>query len=219
MNTTLPARPSLEHLRTQAKQLLGQLRANDDLAAQTFIDHLPAARRMTPDQVRRAGFRLADAQSPIARKAGFAAWPALARHVEQLRALEGEWQFLSLEIDGAGMPASMLGKSRLLIDGDRFRTESPESDSEGISPSTSRPIPPPSTSSSSKARRPAIGRTGSRAKAAADARSASGSASPNDETERIAALIAAAASGLPLIGAADRSSRLAPTPSTMPKPR
>jgi uncharacterized protein (TIGR03067 family) len=132
MNTSLPARPNLEHLRTQAKQLLSQLRANDDAAAQTFIDYLPAARRMAPDQVRRAGFRLADAQSAIARKSGFAAWPALARYVEQLRALEGEWHFLSLEVDGAGMPASMLGKSRLLIDRDRFRLESPEGHYEGV---------------------------------------------------------------------------------------
>jgi uncharacterized protein (TIGR03067 family) len=132
MKKSLPARPNLEHLRTQAKQLLTRLRANDDAAAQTFIEHLPVARRMTPDQVRNAGFRLADAQSAIARKSGFAAWPALAHHVEQLRGLEGEWHFESLEIDGSGMPTSMLGQSRLLIDGDRFRMESPEGTYEGI---------------------------------------------------------------------------------------
>jgi uncharacterized protein (TIGR03067 family) len=132
MDKSLPARPNLEHLRTQAKQLLSKLRAKDDAAAQAFIDHLPKAKRMTPDQVRRAGFRLADAQSAIAHKWGFARWPGLTRHVEQLRALEGEWQFLSLEVDGVGMPASMLAKSRLLLDGDRFRTESPEGNYEGV---------------------------------------------------------------------------------------
>jgi uncharacterized protein (TIGR03067 family) len=52
--------------------------------------------------------------------------PSLARHVAQLRALEGEWRFTSLEIDGTPMPSTMLGSSRLLIDGDRFRTELPE---------------------------------------------------------------------------------------------
>jgi uncharacterized protein (TIGR03067 family) len=126
------SRPNLEHLRTQAKQLLSRLRANDDAAAQAFIDYLPAAKRMTPDQVRRAGFRLADAQSAIARKWAFAGWPGLTRHVDYLRALEGEWQFRSLEVDGSGMPASMIAKSRLLIDGDRFRTESPEGNYEGV---------------------------------------------------------------------------------------
>ena len=132
MNTSLPARPNLEHLRTQAKHLLSRLRADDAEAAQTFIDHLPAAKNMTRAQVRRAQFRLADAQSAIARQSGFAAWPALARHVEQLRGLEGEWQFESLEVDGAAMPVSILAQSRLLIDGDRFRTESPEGTYEGI---------------------------------------------------------------------------------------
>jgi uncharacterized protein (TIGR03067 family) len=132
MTKTLPARPNLEHLRTQAKQLLTRLRANDSEAARTFIDHLPAAKEMTPDQVLGADFRLADAQSAMARKSGFAAWPALARHVEQLRALEGEWRFDTLEVDGRAMPASMLGTSRLLIDGDRFRTESPDGTFDGI---------------------------------------------------------------------------------------
>jgi uncharacterized protein (TIGR03067 family) len=132
MTKTLPARPNLEHLRTQAKHLLTQLRVNDLEAARTFIDHLPAAKRMTPEQVLRANFRLADAQSAIARKSGFAGWPALAHYVEQLRALEGEWRFDALEVDGRAMPAAMLSASRLLIDGDRFRMESPDGTFEGI---------------------------------------------------------------------------------------
>jgi uncharacterized protein (TIGR03067 family) len=132
MSKILPARPNLEHLRTQAKQLLSRLRANDVDAARTFIDHLPAARWMSPDEVRRADFRLADAQSVIARKSGFAAWPALAHYVEQLRALEGAWQFDALEVDGRAMPAAMLAASQLLIDGDRFRMESPDGIFEGI---------------------------------------------------------------------------------------
>jgi uncharacterized protein (TIGR03067 family) len=126
------ARPNLEHLRTQAKQVLSQLRSDDDAAAQTFVDFLPAAKDMTPDHVRRAKFRLADAQSAIARKSGFAAWQALARHVEHLRALEGEWRFDALEVDGAEVPASMMSGSRLLIDGDRSRMESAEGIYEGI---------------------------------------------------------------------------------------
>jgi uncharacterized protein (TIGR03067 family) len=125
-------RPNLEHLRKQAKKLLADLHAGDIAAAKTFIEHLPAARSMTPDRVRRAGFRLADAQSAIARKSGFANWPSLGRHVEQLRALEGEWTFASLEADGAAMPEQAFARAKMLIDGDRFRMESSEATYEGI---------------------------------------------------------------------------------------
>ena len=104
----LPARPNLEHLRTQAKKLLRELKASE-----------PAS-------------RLADAQLRVARQAGFASWPVLARHVEHLRALEGEWRIQQLEIEGSPMPKAMIAKSRILFDGDCFRTESPEATYEGV---------------------------------------------------------------------------------------
>jgi uncharacterized protein (TIGR03067 family) len=112
--------------------LLAELADGDAAAAATFIEHLPAANNMTAAKVRAAGFRLADAQSAIARKSGFAAWPGLARHVAQLRAFEGEWQFDALEVDGTAMPAAAFEQSRMLIDGDRFRMASPEASYEGI---------------------------------------------------------------------------------------
>lgn len=132
MKKKLPARPNLDHLRRQAKSLLAALESKDPRAISTFQEHLPAARDMSPEQVLAARFRLADAQSAVARQSGFAAWPPLARHVEQLRALEGDWAFARLEVDGAAMPAAALQASRLLIDGDRFRTESPEGNYEGV---------------------------------------------------------------------------------------
>ena len=132
MAKNLPARPNLDHLRTQAKRLLADLRAGKVSAAKTFIAYLPAAGRMTPARVFRAGLRLADAQSAIARKSGFTSWPGLARHVEHLRALEGQWEFVTLELDGTSMPAATLTDSRMLIDGDRFRMESPEANYEGV---------------------------------------------------------------------------------------
>ncbi len=46
--------------------------------------------------------------------------------------LEGTWEFARLEIDGNTYPAAALSTSRILIDGDRFRTESPEATYEGI---------------------------------------------------------------------------------------
>ena len=132
MNKKLPARPNLEHLRSQAKTLLARMRDGDDAAARVFSKHLPHAKGLAPAQVRAAGFRLADAQSAVARKNGFAAWPGLARYVERLRSLEGTWAFREMEIDGQAMPLAGLESPRLFIDGDRFRMESPEATYEGL---------------------------------------------------------------------------------------
>ena len=128
----LPARPNLDHLRSQAKTLLAELKDGDMAAARAFITHLPEAKGMSPANVRGAGFRLADAQSVVARKTGFGSWPLLARHVQALRQLEGEWRFVGLQVDGTDVPAAALTQSRLLFDGDRFRMESPEANYDGI---------------------------------------------------------------------------------------
>ncbi len=132
MSKNLPARPHLDHLRRQAKALLAALDDRDIEAISTIQNHLPAACGMTAKQVLNAGFRLADAQYAIARKNGFGSWPQLARHVEVLRELEGTWSIRDLEIDGVVVPTSALQASRVLIDGDRFRTESPEATYEGV---------------------------------------------------------------------------------------
>ena len=132
MDRNLPARPHLDHLRRQAKALLSGLQQGEPDAVATIQEHLPAARGMTSEQVLKSNLRLADTQSAIARATGFASWPQLARHVDQLRALEGTWKFASLVVDGQTMPTQALGSSALLIDGDRFRTESPEATYEGI---------------------------------------------------------------------------------------
>jgi uncharacterized protein (TIGR03067 family) len=131
MAKRLPPRPNLDHLRRQAKSLLAALANGDQEAIKTLREHLPAARSLSDAQMRRAEYRLADAQSALARKNGFANWPALARHVEQLRSLEGTWEFLSLEVDGRPLSATMLATSRILIDGDRFRSETPGATYEG----------------------------------------------------------------------------------------
>ncbi|HXT14178.1 MAG TPA: TIGR03067 domain-containing protein [Gemmatimonadaceae bacterium] len=131
MTHQLTTRPNLDHFRGQAKTLLAELRAGDASAARAFIAHLPKAGGMSVAQTRAAGFRLADAQSVIARQSGFASWPQLVRHVEQLRALQGEWHFESLQIDGGNMPGAAFGDSKLLMDGDLFRMESPEATYDG----------------------------------------------------------------------------------------
>jgi len=132
MPSALPARPHLDHLRRQAKTLVAGVRSGDADAFATLREFLPAAAGMPDSAIAAAGFRLADAQSAIARQSGFASWPALSHHVEQLRALEGDWSFASLEVDGIAMPVDGMGSARLLIDGDRFRMESPGANYEGV---------------------------------------------------------------------------------------
>ncbi|MBL8982571.1 MAG: TIGR03067 domain-containing protein [Gemmatimonadetes bacterium] len=111
--------------------MLARLRQGDREAAAEFQEHLPEARQLSTQGVLEAGYRLADAQSVVARRSGFSGWPALARHVHVLRSLEGEWAFTSLEVNGETVPSSLHGTSRILIDGDRFRTESPEANYDG----------------------------------------------------------------------------------------
>ena len=138
----LPARPNLDHLRGQAKTLLEQLKDGSSAAARAFLEHLPAARGMKPEAVRAAKWKLADAQSVVARQTGFASWPILTRHVEQLRSLEGEWRVTRLEIDGNALPSTIIAHTRILIDGDRFRTESPEGTYEGTLAIDTEAVPP-----------------------------------------------------------------------------
>jgi uncharacterized protein (TIGR03067 family) len=132
MEKNLPPRPHLDHLRRQAKELLSALASREPEAIATILKHLPEAQGMSAEQVIERRFRLADAQSAIARKSGFASWPHLARHVEQLRALEGTWTFARLEIDGNNIPAGALGSACILIDGDRFRSQLPDATYEGV---------------------------------------------------------------------------------------
>jgi len=128
----LPQRPNLDHLRRQAKDLLAALGVGDKESVATLREHLPAAANLTAAQVRKLRICLADAQSAVARKTGFSNWPQLTRHVEQLRALEGTWEFDSLEVDGRAMPVPMLNTSRILIDGDCFRSEMGGTTYEGL---------------------------------------------------------------------------------------
>jgi uncharacterized protein (TIGR03067 family) len=129
---TLPTRPHLDHLRGQAKTLLAGLKNAEPAAVRAFVKHLPAAKGMTTAKARAAGFKLADAQSVIARSNGFDSWTALVRHVDQLRMLEGEWRFVALQVDGVDMPTGASSSSLILIDGDRFRTESPGANYDGV---------------------------------------------------------------------------------------
>lgn len=76
----LPARPSLEQLRKQAKELLKEYRAGDEVAAARFRVALP----FQFDPALSGDVRLADAQFVLAREYGFENWARLVHHIEAI---------------------------------------------------------------------------------------------------------------------------------------
>ena len=79
MSRELPAKPNLEHLKKQAKQLLYDCQQGDSAAIERF--------RSLVSFTSPASLKLADAQYAIAREYGFASWPKLKDHVDSLERL------------------------------------------------------------------------------------------------------------------------------------
>jgi ankyrin repeat protein len=74
----LPAHPSLEQLRKQAKDLLRQARAGDPTAIARIVDRRERALNIEDVQ-------LSDAQFAIAREHGFPSWARLKHHIEAIQ--------------------------------------------------------------------------------------------------------------------------------------
>jgi len=77
MPKALPARPNIEHLKSQAKDLLDAYEHGDPEALARFRANLPGAHKTE-------SFALHDAQSVIAREYGFASFAELREHVDSL---------------------------------------------------------------------------------------------------------------------------------------
>ncbi len=79
----LPPKPSLDHLKYQAKDLLRDIAANDLGAAQRIREFHPAFTDATDAEIFGAPLRLSDAQLAIARESGFPSWTRLKQHIEK----------------------------------------------------------------------------------------------------------------------------------------
>ena len=89
MSKSLPSRPNLEQLKTQAKELLKQFLAGQpEAVARVREFHPDFARSFAGGNAK--PFRLNDAQLVIAREYGFASWPKLKEHVESVLVEDGE---------------------------------------------------------------------------------------------------------------------------------
>lgn len=86
MSRQLPARPNLDHLKAQAKDLLDAHQRGEPEAFERIRAAVPAFARMSDDALARAAFALHDAQSAIAREYGFASWAELRDKVAALSA-------------------------------------------------------------------------------------------------------------------------------------
>lgn len=78
----LPERSNLDHLKTQAKDLLCLYRSRDSAALARFRRALPAAAGRNDDELAALDLRLHDAQSCVAREYDFASWADLRSYVE-----------------------------------------------------------------------------------------------------------------------------------------
>jgi hypothetical protein len=79
----LPSRPSLAHLKHQAKDLLRAHAAGDPEASQRLREFHPRFARSTDDAIRSAKLTLSDAQLAIAREYGFPSWARLKGQVQR----------------------------------------------------------------------------------------------------------------------------------------
>ena len=77
----LPADPSLEHLKNQARDLQHRVRAGDPGAVAAVREFHPRLAGLAGDSPELAGFPLAAAQLVIARQYGFVSWARLRRNV------------------------------------------------------------------------------------------------------------------------------------------
>lgn len=77
MSACLPPRPSLDHLKKQAKNLLKAHRSGDPQACSSLKQHLPRFSLKSDSEILAAGISLHDAQCVIAREHGFDHWSAM----------------------------------------------------------------------------------------------------------------------------------------------
>src|SRR5215472_17115261 len=76
MSRQLPAKPNLEHLKKQAKELLHDYQQGEPAAIERFRSLASPSALKSP--------KLADAQHVLARDYGFVSWPKFKEHVESL---------------------------------------------------------------------------------------------------------------------------------------
>ena len=102
----LPARPSLEHYKKQAKDLLKACKDRDPESLQRIKKYHLRFDKLSDSEFARIKIALADAQLAIAREHGFESWPKFAKRIEELAAqvfLAGITDPLAAFMEAAGV--------------------------------------------------------------------------------------------------------------------
>lgn len=81
MTRTLPAKPSLEYLKHEAKSIQKRHRARDKSACETLRHHAKFA-SLTDEDILEAGIKLLEVQQALAVEYGFDNWKSMKTHVE-----------------------------------------------------------------------------------------------------------------------------------------
>lgn len=89
MSKSLPSRPSLEQLKTQAKELLKALKSGDPVALRRFREYHPQGSK-AQGPAGDESWSLSDAQLVIAREYGAASWPKLRELVATVLVATGD---------------------------------------------------------------------------------------------------------------------------------
>jgi len=105
----LPAKPNLDHLKSQAKDLLDAHRRGDPEAFARIRDSVPAFAGMSDDALAKAPFALHDAQSAIAREYGCVSWAELRTRIA---AMTAEPELVMRRADGGEVPPELAARLR-----------------------------------------------------------------------------------------------------------
>lgn len=90
MKRELPARPDIEQLKRQAKDLLKAYRSGEPAAIDRIRENHPRWLNATSAEVGTASLRLSDAQVVIAREYGFESWPKFKTAIEDMLLDQGD---------------------------------------------------------------------------------------------------------------------------------
>jgi hypothetical protein len=109
----IPARPSLEQYRKQAKDLVKERARLLPEALERIRRHHPRLRELNETQLRAAAFTLSDAQLVLAREHAFKTWPEFMRSVAstqpQAPARTAERYSTHIDVEGASLEAEIAG--------------------------------------------------------------------------------------------------------------
>src|SRR5690242_362475 len=107
----LPARPSLEQYRKQAKDLFKARRSPE--ATNRIKRFHPRFKKLTEAEIADATLSLADAQWVIAREHAFESWPKFVKHIQELVRADSAVSRFELAAD-AIVTGDLQGLKRLL---------------------------------------------------------------------------------------------------------